>query len=256
MRRLRGDGVTFMFISHYNEEILEICDCVSVLRDGALVTDNHPIVGHFERLERDGAWARLQLFTRGVGGSEADKPRRLAFSGLRGSHFSVDRLDIAKRSGRGLRRPAGGRRAGGRARHLWAIPAEGTVEHEAGPAATGRYGRRFGGTYRFPLRGSAQGRRRRDPFDRKNITLSSLGRYLWRSLFLWRANATWSRPSSNAFRSRRGIPTACWPAQRRQSAEGPAFSAAATEPRLLILNEPTRGIDVGVKEEVHRIVDA
>ena len=30
----------------------------------------------------------------------------------------------------------------------------------------------------------------------------------------------------------------------------------ATKPRLLILNEPTRGIDVGVKEEVHRIVDA
>jgi simple sugar transport system ATP-binding protein len=29
----------------------------------------------------------------------------------------------------------------------------------------------------------------------------------------------------------------------------------ATEPRLVILNEPTRGIDVGVKEEVHRIVD-
>ena len=29
----------------------------------------------------------------------------------------------------------------------------------------------------------------------------------------------------------------------------------ATNPKLLILNEPTRGIDVGVKEEVHRIVD-
>ena len=29
----------------------------------------------------------------------------------------------------------------------------------------------------------------------------------------------------------------------------------ATKPKLLILNEPTRGIDVGVKEEVHRIVD-
>ena len=36
MRKLRSDGVTFMFISHYNEEILEICDSVSVLRDGEL----------------------------------------------------------------------------------------------------------------------------------------------------------------------------------------------------------------------------
>ena len=30
----------------------------------------------------------------------------------------------------------------------------------------------------------------------------------------------------------------------------------AGKPRLVILNEPTRGIDVGVKEEVHRFVDA
>jgi simple sugar transport system ATP-binding protein len=43
MTKLKHEGVTFMFISHYNEEILEICDCVSVLRDGVLVTDNQPI---------------------------------------------------------------------------------------------------------------------------------------------------------------------------------------------------------------------
>ncbi len=30
----------------------------------------------------------------------------------------------------------------------------------------------------------------------------------------------------------------------------------ATDPRLLILDEPTRGIDVGVKEDVHRTLDA
>ncbi len=30
----------------------------------------------------------------------------------------------------------------------------------------------------------------------------------------------------------------------------------ATEPRLVVLNEPTRGIDVGVKEEVHRLIDS
>ena len=34
MRRLKAQGVTFIFISHFNDEILEICDAVSVLRDG------------------------------------------------------------------------------------------------------------------------------------------------------------------------------------------------------------------------------
>lgn len=34
MHQLKSEGVTFIFISHYNDEILEICDAVSVLRDG------------------------------------------------------------------------------------------------------------------------------------------------------------------------------------------------------------------------------
>jgi ABC-type sugar transport system ATPase subunit len=30
--------------------------------------------------------------------------------------------------------------------------------------------------------------------------------------------------------------------------------ALATEPRILILDEPTRGVDVGAKSEIHRII--
>ena len=37
MRRLRGDGCTLGFISHRMDEVLEISDDISVLRDGALV---------------------------------------------------------------------------------------------------------------------------------------------------------------------------------------------------------------------------
>ncbi|WP_333665050.1 ATP-binding cassette domain-containing protein [Acinetobacter guillouiae] len=36
MHKLKATGVTFIFISHYNDEILEICDAVTVLRDGSL----------------------------------------------------------------------------------------------------------------------------------------------------------------------------------------------------------------------------
>ncbi len=36
MRRLQAAGVTFIFISHYHDEILAICDAVTVLRDGRL----------------------------------------------------------------------------------------------------------------------------------------------------------------------------------------------------------------------------
>ena len=43
-------------------------------------------------------------------------------------------------------------------------------------------------------------------------------------------------------------------ALRRQPAEGRAGRWLATEPKVLIVDEPTRGIDVGAKSEVHRLL--
>ena len=37
IRRLKADGVTIVYISHRLEEVFELCDRVSVLRDGALI---------------------------------------------------------------------------------------------------------------------------------------------------------------------------------------------------------------------------
>ena len=37
IRRLKANGVTIVYISHRLEEVFELCDRVSVLRDGALV---------------------------------------------------------------------------------------------------------------------------------------------------------------------------------------------------------------------------
>ena len=37
MRQLREQGISLIYISHKMDEIFEICDQISVLRDGALV---------------------------------------------------------------------------------------------------------------------------------------------------------------------------------------------------------------------------
>jgi simple sugar transport system ATP-binding protein len=37
MRRLQADGVAFLYISHHLEEIFEVCDTVTILRDGLVV---------------------------------------------------------------------------------------------------------------------------------------------------------------------------------------------------------------------------
>ncbi len=37
MKRLRADGITVIFVSHHLEEVLEVCDDITVFRDGAVV---------------------------------------------------------------------------------------------------------------------------------------------------------------------------------------------------------------------------
>ena len=51
IKRLSGSGVSVIYISHYLEEVLRVCDCVTVLRDGKYVdtfrsedTDSEKIV--------------------------------------------------------------------------------------------------------------------------------------------------------------------------------------------------------------------
>ena len=43
IRRLKADGVAILFVSHKLEEVFQICDTVTVLRDGRNVCDSSPL---------------------------------------------------------------------------------------------------------------------------------------------------------------------------------------------------------------------
>jgi ribose transport system ATP-binding protein len=45
LKKLRDDGVTIVFVSHKLEEVQEICDTVTVLRDGRNACDSRPMSG-------------------------------------------------------------------------------------------------------------------------------------------------------------------------------------------------------------------
>jgi simple sugar transport system ATP-binding protein len=69
MRALRGQGVTFLFISHHLEEVYEVCDTVSVLRDA-----RHVITAPVAELgERDLVAAMTGAAT-GLIAAAADRP--------------------------------------------------------------------------------------------------------------------------------------------------------------------------------------
>ncbi len=259
MRKLKREGVTFMFISHYNEEILEICDSVSVLRDGDLVTSNQPVAAITSDALSEMVLGRgLQLFARSAGGAAVAAGSGWRFRDLRGPAFAVDRLDIAAGEIVGF---AGlpGSGAQELARAIYGLaPASGTVEH--------------GGTTR-PLPSDPTAALAADiaflSEDRlkdgivgihsiaKNITLSSLGNIATASVISPARERSlvadlFKRLSIKARDADQLVGQLSGGNQQKVLLS----RLLATKPQLLILNEPTRGIDVGVKEEVHRIVDA
>ncbi len=258
MRRLKRDGVTFMFISHYNEEILEICDAVSVLRDGLLVAGNQPVADVTSSALSEMVLGRgLNLFARQRAPARKAGASAWAFSNVKGRGFGVDALAIAPGEIVGF---AGlpGSGASELARAIYGlVPATGTVTQG-------------GRTRRLPsdpAAGLASGvaflseDRLKDGIVgihsiASNISLSSLGRLAQRGV-VWPGR---ERAMVRDFFQRLSIKArgAGQPVGQLSGGNQQKVLLSrllATEPKLLILNEPTRGIDVGVKEEVHRIVD-
>lgn len=256
MRTLKATGVSFLFISHYNEEILEICDEVSVLRDGNMVGQNKS-VAHLQSdaLSEMVVGRDVKLFERNRG---PERPVAWSLRDIRARGLVVDALDIREGEIVGFAGlPGSGARELGRALFGLDPSAKGQLVHR-GKAI---------GLPDHPAEAIDNGiaflaeDRLRDGFIgiqsvAENIVLSSLGKV---SRFGWVDRAA-EQTLVNRFSRMFEIKSASNAASVLSLSGGNQQKVCisrlmATEPRLVILNEPTRGIDVGVKEEVHRIVD-
>jgi ABC-type sugar transport system ATPase subunit len=259
MRRLKNEGVTFIFISHYNDEILEICDAVSVLRDGRLAGGSQSVADMTSSQLSELVLGRgLDLFQRERRSFPRARPA-VALRDIRAADVDVAALDLWPGEIVGFTGLPG---AGAKelARVLFGL-------HPVGGGSIA-----FDGGAREPMP-----RDPREAFDRRiaylsddrrrdgavggmsiaaNIALSSLGA---RARFGFIDQAAEERVSLDYFR-RMGIKAAT-PAAPVDTLSGGNQQKVclgrvlATQPRLLILDEPTRGIDVGVKQDVLRIID-
>jgi rhamnose transport system ATP-binding protein len=256
VRDLRNQGVAILFVSHRMEEVFEIADKITVFRDGRLISTR-------PRAEVTPQLAIADMVGRAVGLLNTRKPaargelllsvRDLGLKGVfEGISFDLQRGEVLGFAGL----IGAGRTDVGLSLFGIEPATEGTIVLNGKPITvhSPQQGMSLGIAYvsedrrqlglSMPMSISA------------NITLPVLRRYL-NGLGLVRRAA--ERATAEAFRQRLAIRTSSVELAVSKLSGGNQQKVMLskwlnTKPSVLILDEPTRGIDVGAKAEVHAII--
>jgi len=253
---LKAAGVGIVFISHHLEEVFAVCDRVAVLRDGHAVETrpaadwtrdalvqamvDRPIAAMFPKAEVPIGPALLEVEGISVPGRVEDVGfivRAGEIVGL-GGLMGAGRTEVLKAVFGALPSAAGRVRVAGQ---VVARPGPRRAM-AAGIALVPEDRKADGLILAFPLR--------------DNVALSTLGRLAWGGVFMSRrrVNAA-ARRAVDALRIR--APGIARPVQGLSGGNQQKVvlaRALQTEPRVFLLDEPTRGIDVGAKVEVYRLI--
>ena len=258
MRNLKSQGVTIVFVSHKLGEIKAICDRVTVLRDGRLIsvdaiadvneediarkmigrTDFHQIFP--PKIRREANTETLEVRGLSIKGLLHDvsfslrKGEVLGFAGLVGS----GRTELAE-AVMGLRQISGG---------TITMSGRGVVQIKR-PAAAVQYGLGY-------LSEDRQGKGIVQGFNLpQNITLISLKNYVKGFFIDKKAEAEKTAGYAKTFH----IAAASQKMALRYLSGGNQQKVYLsrwldTSPSILILDEPTRGIDVSAKHEIYEFI--
>ncbi|WP_245997112.1 sugar ABC transporter ATP-binding protein [Streptomyces armeniacus] len=265
IRDLTADGVGVVYISHRLEELEEIADTVTVLRDGEFVGERSMTGTDRAELVRLMVGRSLgELYPRGSA-QRSDGPVRLEATGLScapegGS--ALHGIDVTVRAGEivGL----AGLMGAGRTEVLQAL--------------FGAYGAaRVRGTITLdgkPYRPRSPGHALRNGMalvaeDRKaqslvlantvrfNTSLASLAQYRrpWRTVDRRRERAAVAEQVGNLKVKTPSLNAIVGKLSGGNQQKVVLAKCLLTKPSLLLMDEPTRGIDVGAKAEIHALMD-
>ena len=256
-RQLRDRGVAVLFITHRLEEVFEIADRITVLRDGAHISTRPAPEVTRDLLIRDMVGREVDQFY-GVGaerpiGRQVCRVRGLGREGV----FSGIDFDLHEGEVLGFAGLVGSRRTDVALALFGIQPADrGSIEIDGrevritSPRAAQQLGvaymtedrRKLG--LAMPLSIAA------------NVTLPVLRRYLTRLGLIHRPR---EEAAAEGFRQRLDIkaPSAMHLVEKLSGGNQQKVMFGKwlnTRPRIFLLDEPTRGIDVGAKAEVHAMV--
>ncbi|MEP6527882.1 MAG: sugar ABC transporter ATP-binding protein [Nocardioidaceae bacterium] len=263
IERLKADGIAVVYVSHRLDELYRICDQVTVLRDGRLV-----LTGPLSELPRKQLVATMlgrELLDQHARSAAAEEPYAvhrgepvLAATDLerRGLLHGVS-LDIHAGEVVGL----GGLLGAGRSETAKAILGaqildSGTVTVDGQKVRTGSPARMIdAGVVLLPEDRKADGILPNLSI-RDNVVLAALPRLSRNGIFSDSA----ANKLVDTFMKRLRI-KAFGPAQKVGTLSGGNQQKVllarwlCLEPKILMLDEPTRGIDVGAKAEVRALID-
>jgi erythritol transport system ATP-binding protein len=260
IRDLKSRGVAIVYISHRLEELLGIADTISVLRDGRMVAEA-------DAAGTDVRWIVEQMTGRPAGAVTAPE---IAATGER--LMAVDSVSLTSESGRALLRDVSlGVRAG---EVLGIYGLMGAGRTELLECIMGLHPEMTGSILLDSKRLDTMDTARRIasglamvPEDRQaaglvqslsvlaNMTMSSLGQW---SRGPWLSPAeerdAGSRMAANLRIKTPGLGANIGSLSGGNQQKVVMAKCLLTEPRVLLLDEPTRGVDVGAKREIHGIV--
>lgn len=252
---LRQEGVAVLYVSHRLHEVMAVSDVISVLRDGSLVRSAP--VAEFDQDSLVESMLGREVLARERTVSHATEHVVLATRGLsRGGEFSDISLEVRAGEVVGLAGIVGaGRSELGQAICGLSRPSSGQIEIDGAPVRLSgvRDASRYGIAY-VPEERSTQGLFLGFTVE-DNIALSSLGR-------LGPGGTVYpARVRRLAERALEGLALRGHVTDRVGTLSGGNQQKVllakwlATGPTVLVLDEPTRGIDVGARSEIYAIIE-
>ena len=255
MATLKAQGIGVVFISHPLEEIFRIADRVTVLRDGR-------VTGSANVGEVDQDWLVHHMVGRGFAFDRSAPDQRsekttLKVEGLASvGHFSDFSFDLARGEVLGLAGLVGAGRSEVARALVGALPLsagevtlEGRRVHFANPGAAAKAGvfyvtedrKRDGILHNRPVR--------------ENATIANLKAFLRNGVLSRRAEAQFIAEYTRQLDIRManaGVEIRNLSGGNQQKVL--LARALSVRPKVLILDEPTRGVDIGAKQEIYTFI--